>query len=66
MVKNRLKEIRMREYMMAPGEFAKYLDVSIKTYSGWENGHSKPTLEGALVIANKLNKDIKDIWYLED
>jgi len=67
MVKNRLKEIRMREYMMAPGKFAKYLNISIKTYSGWENGHSKPTLEGALIIANKLNKDvkdIKDIWYL--
>ena len=65
MVKNKLKEIRMKEYMKAPGEFAEYLDISIKTYSGWENGHSKPTLEKALEIANKLNRDVKDIWYLD-
>lgn len=65
-MKNRLKEIRMREYLMNPGEFAKFLNVSIKTYSGWENNHSKPTLDRAIEIANKLNKDIKDIWYLDD
>lgn len=65
MVKNRLKEIRMKEYLMAPGEFADYLGISIKTYSGWENGHSKPTLEKALEISKKLNKDVREIWYLE-
>jgi len=65
MVKNRLKEIRMREYLMAPGEFAKHIGVDIKTYSGWENNHSRPTLEKAIIIANKLNKDVKGIWYVE-
>lgn len=52
--------------MMDSGAFAKFLNVSIKTYSGWENNHSKPPLDRALEIANKLNKDIKEIWYLED
>jgi len=64
-VKNKLKEIRMREYIMSPGEFAIFLGMSIKTYSGWENGFSKPTLEKALYISEKLNKNVNDIWYLE-
>lgn len=64
-VKNRLKEIRMREFLMNPGEFAKYIEIDIKTYSGWENNHSRPTLERAIIIANKLNKDVKEIWYVE-
>lgn len=64
-VKNKLKEIRMKEYVMDPGEFAKFLDLSLRNYSAYENCHSKPTLEGALQIAEKLNKDVKDIWYLD-
>jgi putative transcriptional regulator len=65
MVKNRLKEIRMREFMMEPGEFSKFLGISNKVYWSWENDKSRPTLETALEIANKLNKDVKDIWHLE-
>ncbi|WP_154826387.1 helix-turn-helix transcriptional regulator [Clostridium butyricum] len=65
MVENKLKEIRMKEYMMSPGEFAKMIGMSIKTYSGWENGHSKPTLEKALEISKKLNRSVNEIWYLD-
>ncbi len=65
MVKNKLKEIRMKEHVMSSSEFSKFLNISLKTYSAWEIGRSKPTLEKALEIANKLNKDIKEIWYLE-
>lgn len=50
---------------MTPGEFAKHLGVSAKTYSGWENNKSRPTLEKALIIAEKLNKNVKEIWYIE-
>ncbi len=50
---------------MAPGEFAKLLGMSIKTYSGWENEYSRPTLEKALEVSKKLNKDVNEIWYLE-
>lgn len=64
-VKNRLKEIRMREYMMEPGEFANLLGISNKVYWSWENDRSRPTLEKALEIANILNRDVKDIWRLE-
>lgn len=64
-VKNKLKEIRMREYLMNQKEFADFLSVGITTYCNWEKNLSRPTLEKALEISNKLNKNIKDIWYLE-
>ena len=54
----------MKDYMMSSSEFSNFLDTSLKTYSAWEIGRSKPTLEKALEIANKLNKDVKEIWYL--
>lgn len=65
MVKNRLKEVRMKEYMMEQSEFAKYLGVTNKVYWSWENDKSRPTLEKALEIALKLNKNVNDIWHLE-
>ncbi len=65
MVKNKLKEIRMKEYMMSQKDFATFLDVQVKVYWSWENNKSKPTLEKALEIANKLNKNIMEIWYLQ-
>lgn len=64
-LKNRLKEIRMREYMMSSKEFAKKLDVPLSTYSNWELCVSKPKLEEAFEIATKLNKKVDEIWYLE-
>lgn len=65
MVNNKLKEIRMKEYMMSQKDFATFLDVQVKVYWSWENNKSKPTLEKALEIANKLNKNIMEIWYLQ-
>jgi putative transcriptional regulator len=64
-VKNRLKEIRMREYMMEPGEFAKLLGVNVKTYYGWELWTTGPSLKIALEVSKKLNKKIEEIWYLD-
>lgn len=66
MVKNKLKEIRMREYLMKPGEFAKLLGLSIRMYSAYENGHSNPTIEGCLKISKILNKNVNEIWYLDE
>ncbi|MDS0525444.1 helix-turn-helix domain-containing protein [Clostridium sp. SHJSY1] len=64
MVKNKLKEIRMKEYMMEKKEFAIFLNIGLATYYNWENGDSKPPLEKALEIAEKLNKHVEEIWYL--
>lgn len=55
----------MREYMMEPEEFAKFINVNIKSYYSYERDFSRPTLEKALDISQKLNKTIHEIWYLE-
>lgn len=64
-IKNRLKEIRMREYMISAVEFSKLIDVKKSTYSQWENELNNPTLEKAFEVARKLNKNINEIWYEE-
>lgn len=64
-MRNRLKEIRMREYTMDSGEFAKMLGIPRSTYSQWETGSNNPTLNKAFDIAKKLNKNLEDIWYSE-
>lgn len=66
MVKNRLKEIRMREYLMNQKEFASFIKIDLKSLSNWERNISRPNLEIALKIAKKLNKKVEDIWYLEN
>ncbi|WP_027633403.1 helix-turn-helix transcriptional regulator [Clostridium hydrogeniformans] len=64
-VTNRLKEIRMKEYMMDQNEFAKFIGVTNKVYWSWENDKSRPTLEKALEISKKLNINVNEIWHLE-
>lgn len=63
MIKNRLKEIRMKEYMMSQKEFAEFLGVETGQYNRYEH-NIVPTLENALKIANKLNRDVRDIFSL--
>ena len=64
MIKNKLKEIRMREYLMEKGEFAKFLELSDSFYSQLESGKRWASLEKAFEIAQKLNKKVDDIWYI--
>ncbi len=66
MIKNKLKDIRMREYAMNQTEFSELLDISISQYNRYENNTGYPSLEIALKIAYKLNKDVKDIFSLVD
>ncbi|MBE6068856.1 MAG: helix-turn-helix domain-containing protein [Clostridium lundense] len=64
-VKNKLKEIRMKEYLIeSKSEFARFLGVKEHAYIKWENEESAPAMELALQIAQKLNRKIDDIWYL--
>ena len=62
MLRNRLKEIRMKEYMMGSKEFAEMLGVNYTTYSKIENNKKSVSLENAYIIAKKLNRNIEDIW----
>ncbi|WP_097025432.1 helix-turn-helix transcriptional regulator [Clostridium peptidivorans] len=64
-VKNRLKEIRMKEYAMEPGEFAALIKVNVKTYYAWELANAIPSMKEGLRVAKELHKKIDDIWYLE-
>ena len=63
MLKNKLKEIRMKEYMMIQKEFAEMLGINHTTYSKIENYKKTVSLENAYLIAEKLNRKIEDIWY---
>lgn len=65
MVKNKLKEIRMKEYMMNMTQFAEFLEINYTQYIKYEKD-TIPYLEIALKIANKLNKDVGEIFYLEE
>ncbi len=64
MVRNKLKEIRMKEYMLNQKEFAEKLDIAQGQFNRYEKELAVPTLEVALKIAYKLNKDVKDIFCL--
>ena len=65
-VKNRLKEIRMREYLMNSREFCKLLEISQSTYSQIETNKQQGNIETILKISKALNLKVEDIWYLED
>ncbi|SDL21227.1 helix-turn-helix transcriptional regulator [Natronincola ferrireducens] len=63
-VKNKLKEIRMKEYMLNQKEFAELLEINYRQYNKYEN-EVVPSLQIALHIAKKLNKPLEEIFYLE-
>ncbi|BBK76855.1 helix-turn-helix transcriptional regulator [Clostridium butyricum] len=65
-VKNKLREIRMREYMLNQKEFCKILKISQSTYSAIESNKIQGNIENILTIAKALNRKVEDIWYLED
>lgn len=64
MVKNRLREIRYKEYQMNQREFADFLGVEYNQYSLYDNNKYNPSLETALIISEKLNKHVDDIFYI--
>lgn len=64
-VRNNLKDIRMREFAENQKEFAKRLDMILGSYNQIELAKRLPSLEVALKIAAILDRQIEDIWYLE-
>lgn len=65
MLRNKLRDIRMNEFCDNAINIANYLEISLKTYYKYEKGDVKPKLDKAIEIANKLNRDVLDIWYLD-
>jgi DNA-binding XRE family transcriptional regulator len=46
-------------------DFAELLNINNKDYNRIENNNKQVTLETALIIAEKLNMKIEEIWYLD-
>lgn len=65
MVKNKLKEIRMRDYMMNSTEFCKLIGIGLSTYSQIESNKQQGNIETILKVAKALNRKVEDIWYLD-
>lgn len=65
-VRNKLKEIRMREYMLNQKEFCAMIGISQSTYSTIEANKTQGNIETLLIIAKALNRKVEEIWYLED
>jgi putative transcriptional regulator len=66
-IKNRLKEIRMREYMMSQKEFCEnILKTNVRTYNPIENNKVQGNIETAMSIAKNLSRKVEDIWYFDE
>ncbi|WP_373205704.1 helix-turn-helix transcriptional regulator [Clostridium tertium] len=66
MVNNKLKEIRMKEYMMNSSEFSKVIGISLSTYSQIESNKQQGNIDTILKISKALNRKVEDIWFLID
>ncbi|MDR6555419.1 helix-turn-helix domain-containing protein [Paenibacillus qinlingensis] len=64
MLKNRLKDIR-HDKRMNQTEFAAYLSITQHQYNRYENNKQAPTLEGALLISQRLSMPVEHIFYLD-
>lgn len=64
MLRNRLKEIR-HDHRMNQVEFAQHLGLSQYQYNRYENQKQQPTLEGALLLAEKLGVLVEQIFYVD-
>lgn len=51
---------------MSKKEIAKKMEVSQTVLSRWINGHSNPSLEKALNLADILNCKVDDLYVWED
>jgi len=47
-------------------EILEFDDDQLSLYYKWEAGKILPTLDYALYVAKKLNKNVNDIWYIEE
>ncbi|MDR3602065.1 MAG: helix-turn-helix domain-containing protein [Desulfosporosinus sp.] len=63
-VKNRLRKIRHEMMIDHAKEMASILGISEQAYSRLENQRNQPTLEKALIYAQKLNRTVDEIFYL--
>ena len=66
MINNRLKNIRMQEFMLNKKEFSKKIGVVEQQYHRYESGAIIPSLEICFRVSKNLNRAIEDIWFLSN
>lgn len=64
-VKNRLLDIRLNLGFRFQKDFAEYLGMEQQDYNRIENNKKQVSLETALMISNKLNMHVDEIFKLE-
>lgn len=64
-VKTRLPNIRLQNYLMSKKDFSKMIDVNEQQYCRYEQ-YSLPSLPVALKISRALNLTVNEIWQIED
>ena len=64
MIKNTLKQIRMKEYLMNKKQFANFVGIAEIPYGRYENEKIIPSLETALLMSEKLNQTVNQIFYI--
>jgi len=65
-VRNNLKKIRHEMGIDFQSDMAKLLDIAQNQYNRYEKHKIQPTLETAIQIAQKLNRPVEEIFYLEE
>lgn len=65
MIKNNLYIIRAKKGIRFVKEMAEFLQIDRTTYARYEKGEMLPSVEQALLIAEKLNMKVEDIWYID-
>lgn len=63
-LKNRFREIRHKLMIDREKEMASILGISEQAYSRLENQRSQPTLQKALIYAQKLKLPVEEIFHL--
>ncbi|WP_036710448.1 helix-turn-helix transcriptional regulator [Paenibacillus pinihumi] len=65
MIINNLKDIR-HEHKMNQTEFAEHLGLPQQQYNRYEKQRSQPDLERAILISEKLQRTVNDIFFVEN
>jgi putative transcriptional regulator len=65
MIKNNLLEIRLQLGYKFQKDFAEYLGMEQQDYNRIENNKKQVSLETALLIAQKLNMYVEELFKLE-
>lgn len=65
-LRNRLKQVRHELHIDYQKEMADKLGIHISHYNRYEKQQVQPSLTVALEIAEKLNYQVEDLFYLVD